>query len=125
MNSLFINQASYIDPDVYKIGVIILLIIMAMAFILIVLKSILEYKLKHKMLHQGISENVVASILQKDPNSVKNTSIKWFLVLLGLSVGLFIVNYTLPLGVHSFGIMALSISISFLFHYLYLRRFSK
>lgn len=125
MNSLFINQTSYIDPDVYKIGVVILLIIMAMALILIVLKSILEYKLKHKMLHQGISEKVAASILQKDPNSVVNTSIKWFLVFLGLSVGLFILDYTRPLGVHSFGIMALSISISFLFHYLYLRRFSK
>jgi len=114
MKSIFINQTSHIDPDVFKVGVIILIIIMSMAFILIFLKHILDHKLKNKMLDKGISENVVASILQKDPDSIKHASIKWFLVLLGLGVGLAIVNYTPPLGVHSFAIMAVSISVSFL-----------
>jgi len=125
MKSIFINQTSHIDPDVFKVGVIILIIIMSMAFILIFLKHILDHKLKNKMLDKGISENVVASILQKDPDSIKHASIKWFLVLLGLGVGLAIVNYTPPLGVHTFAIMAVSISVSFLLNYLYLRRFSK
>lgn len=125
MKSIFINQTSYIDPDVYKVGVIIFIIIMVMAFILIFLKKILEHKLKNKMLDKGVPETLVASILQKDPNSGKHNSMKWFFVLLGIGIGLCIVNYTLPLGIHSFAIMALSISMSFLCHYFYLQRYSE
>jgi TctA family transporter len=39
--------------------------------------------------------------------------------------GLFIVNQYLPLGIHSIGIMAISIAMGFLAYSLYLKRFDK
>ena len=98
---------------------------MIMSFVLILLKSILENRLKNKMLDKGISENVIESILKKDPNSNKNNSVKWFLILLGLGSGLAIVNNSLPLAIHSFAIIFISVSVSFLLYSIYLRYFTK
>lgn len=120
-----IIKTTEIDPDVYKISVIILLVIMGMSLILIILRSILNHKLKNKMLEKEVSENLVASILEKDAHSVKHISMKWFLILLAAGIGLFITNQYLPLGIHSIGIMAISIAIGFLCNTIYLNRFSK
>ncbi len=114
-----------IDPDVYKISVIILLIIIGMNFILTILRTILEHKLKNKMLEKEISENLVTSILQKDVDSAKHISMKWMFIVIAIGIGLFITNQYLPLGIHSIGIMAISIAIGFLCNALYLNRFSK
>ncbi|MBC2845328.1 hypothetical protein [Winogradskyella flava] len=114
-----------IDPDVYKVSVIILLIIIGMSFVLTILRTLLEHKLKNKMLEKDISERVVASILQKDSYSAKHISVKWVLILMATGIGLFITNQYLPLGIHSIGIMTISIAIGFLCNALYLNRFSK
>jgi len=122
MNSLFIINDANIDPDVYRVSVVILVIVIGLAFILTFLKNILEHRLKKKMLEKGISDDLVASILQKDSQSAKHISIKWFLVLLATGVGLFITKIFLPLGIHSVGIMAVSIAVAFLVYSLYLNR---
>jgi len=114
-----------IDPDVYKISVIILLVIIGMSFVLTILRTLLEHKLKNKMLEKDISESIVASILQKDTYSDKHVSMKWVLVLIATGIGLFITNQYLPLGIHSIGIMTISIAIGFLCYALYLNRISK
>lgn len=120
--SIILTQTT-VDPDVYKISVIIFLIIIGMGFILTILRTILDHKLKNRMLEKEISENLVASILQKDVNSAKHISIKWVFILLATGIGLFITNQYLPLGIHSIGIMAISIAIGFLCNTLYLNRF--
>lgn len=122
MNSLFIINDTNIDPDVYRVSVVILVIAIGLAFILTFLKNILEHRLKKKMLEKGISDDLVASILQKDSLSAKHISIKWFLVLLATGIGLFITKIFLPLGIHSVGIMAVSIAVAFLVYSLYLNR---
>ncbi|MBW1297394.1 hypothetical protein [Aquimarina litoralis] len=123
MKPLIIINETRIDPDVYKIGVIIFLIILVLSFILSVLRYVLDHKLKKKMLEKEISEEVIASILQKDSKGAKHNSIKWFLVLMGTGIGLFINSLYLPLGIHSIGIMAISIALAFLMHSIYLNRF--
>ena len=47
---------------------------------------------------------------------------KWFAMLAGTGVGLTLVNYTMPLGVHSIAIMSFSIAASFLGYYLFIRK---
>ncbi|CAM1343404.1 hypothetical protein [Tenacibaculum amylolyticum] len=126
MNALFISTDSenYIDPDVYKIIVIIFLIVVFLSFFTTVLKNILDHKLKNKMLEKELSEEIIATILQNDSQSIKHTSVKWFLVLIATGIGLFISNLFLPLGIHSIGIMAISIASAFLVNAIYLNRFS-
>ena len=125
MITLYNITSTDIDPDVYKVSVVILLIIVGMSFILKVLRTFLDHKLKNKMLDKGISETLVASILQKDSDSAKHMSMKWFFILMTSGIGLFITNQYLPLGIHSIGIMAISIAVGFLLNTFYLHRFNK
>lgn len=125
MNLLFIINSTNIDPDVYRVGVVILIIIIGLAFLLTILRNILDHKLKNKMLEKGISDDLVASILQRDSHSAKRISMKWFLVLLATGIGLFITKIYLPLGIHSIGIMAVSIAVAFLGYSFYLNRVKK
>ncbi len=96
-----------------------------MIFILTILKRILEYRLKNKIVEKGIAENVASSILQTSTNENRYINIKWFAILAGMGAGLIIVNYTQPLGIHSLAIMAFSISLGFLGYYFFIKQSGK
>ncbi|MEM7299389.1 MAG: hypothetical protein AAF391_14120 [Bacteroidota bacterium] len=123
MNTENIASLAQIDPDYIKIGIIIFIIILVMFFLLTILKNLLAYRLKNKMIDQNLSEPQVIALLQNDDS--KYIHVKWFAILMGLGVGLFVVTLIPPLGIHSFGIMAVSVSLSFLFYHWYLQRMMK
>ena len=114
------------DPDMYRytfnICASIFVVLAFMAFILSIIKRILEYRIKNKIADKGVPESLAASILQKNMGESMHANIKWFALLTGLGAGLIIVNYTLPLGIHSLAIMSLSIALSFLGYFLYLKK---
>ena len=116
---------SHIDKEIFRTCSIIFLIGLFMVFILVTLKRILDYRLKHKILEKGIPENVALSILETNPNENKNINIKWFAILAGMSLGLTVVNYTRPLGIHSLAIMTSCIAVSFLGYYYFQRQSEK
>lgn len=125
MNSKYMLLAFRIDPEYIKIGVVVSVFVIIMLFILAILRKVLEHKLKNKILDKGVSEDIASTVLQKELNKEQHVFVKWFLILLCVGGGLLIVSYKLPLGIHSFAIMAISISVSFLLYYLYLQRFKK
>lgn len=122
MNASFFTD---LDPDIYKTFVLILLLILAMWFVLTILKKLLDHKLKTKILEKGISKEMSALLLQIGKSDNTKNSIKWFLVLLSTGIGLFLTEMVLPLGIHSFAIMAISISIGFLVYSIYLKSLNK
>ena len=109
------------EHDVFRTCSIIFLFALIMLFVFLILKHFLDYRIKHKILDKEIPENVVASILQITPKGNGNTNIRWFSILMGLGVGLTIVYYTMPLGIHSMAIMTFCIAASFLGYYLFLK----
>jgi hypothetical protein len=92
-----------------------------MVFILSILKRMLDFRIKNRIAEKGVSESLAASLLSEETGSPKNASFKWFALLAGTGVGLTIVNYTMPLGIHSLAIMSFSIAGSFLIYYLFIR----
>lgn len=116
-----VDQDNYTDPDIYKTAIIIAVILLVMGFILKLLKTILDHNLKSKMLQKDLPESTISAILQKDHNSKKHKSVKWFLILLGIGIGFLFVPRYVPLSIHSIAILALSISCSFLCYSLYLK----
>ncbi len=114
-----------IDKEIFNICATILVIGIFMIFILVIMKQIMDYRLKNKIVEKGMPENVASSILQMNPKEDRNINIKWFAILTGLGAGLTIVNYTLPLGIHSLAIMAFSVSLSFLGYYFFVRQTAK
>ena len=115
-----VNPIQYIEPitPIIVIGLLVLLAIYLTKFIL-------EYRLKNKIIDRGISEQLAASILEKNNSSKKDDSIKWVLLLTGIGTGLIVSYYTTPLNMHSLAIMAFSIASSYLGYFFYLKNQNK
>jgi hypothetical protein len=103
----------------------IALVAIVMFFILEMIKYLMDYRLKSKIIDKGISGELASSLLHIDPNESKNINIKWFAILAGIGTALTIIYYTLPLGIHSLAIMAFCISAGFLGYYFFLRKAEK
>jgi drug/metabolite transporter (DMT)-like permease len=116
------NQNNGLNMEVFNITATIFVVILVMIFILTILKRMLEFRLKNKIADKGISESIASSILQAEAKVDSTINIKWFFLLAGMGAGLTIVNYTLPLGIHSMAIMSFSIALSFLGYHYYLKR---
>jgi hypothetical protein len=114
-----------IDKGIFNICATIFTIGLFMIFILAIVKRIIDNRLKDKIVEKGIPENVISSILQTNPKEDRNINIKWFAILAGMGIGLTIIYYTLPLGIHSLAIMAFCLAASFLGYFFFLRQSEK
>lgn len=110
-----------LDKDIQVMTGIIILIALISFTILTLIKRWMDYRLKNKSIDNGLSENVINSILQDSTNRNKNLNIKWFAILAGVGTALTIINYTLPLGIHSLAIMTFCVSASFLGYFFFLK----
>ena len=119
------QESNGYNEDVFQVSAAIFVVLAFMFFILAFLKSILEHRLKNKIVDKGVPENVVSSILQSSTGEEKHRNIKWFAILAGIGAGLLIVYYTQPLDIHSLAIMAFSISLSFLGYYIFIKQVNK
>jgi len=120
------NPGMRYNMDLFEACAAIFVVGMFMFFIIIVMKRIFEHRLKNKIVDKGISEALAQSILEtKSEHENRNANIRWFSILAGIGIGLTGVNYTQPVGFHSFAIMAFSISISFLGYYFFIRNTQK
>jgi hypothetical protein len=114
-----------IDEDVFNISATILVVALFMIFILSLVKKILAHRLRKKIIEKGIPENLAASILNQNSDHEGDTNLKWFAILTGISIGLILVHYSLPLGIHSLAILSLCIALSFLGYFLYIKKTKK
>jgi hypothetical protein len=121
----FSGQNTYINMEVFKISATIFFVGIIMVFMLVVLKRMLEFRLKNKIIDKGVSESVISSILKPNTTEEGSANIKWFSIFAAIGIGLTIINYALPLGVHSLAIMSFSIAAGFLGYHLFLKRSKK
>lgn len=113
------------DKDVFNIGATIFTVGLFMIFILAIIRRMMDYRIKNKIVEKGIPEDIASSILQTSPNENRNMNIKWFALLAGIGVAFTIISYTLPLGIHSLAIMSFCIAASFLGYYFFLKQSEK
>lgn len=116
-NALNIHSIESLLP-IFAITLVVILIIQ-------VTKYILDHKLKNKIIDRSISEQLASSILEKSVADKKDDSIKWAILLLGISGGLTVAYTTMPLHMHSLAIMAFSAGLSFLVYFFYLQKKNK
>ena len=90
-------------------------------FTLSLVKYILENRLKNKIIDRGISEELATSLLESNQKNKMEDALKFALILFGMGLGLVICYYTSPLNLHSLAIMAISIALSYLVYYFYLK----
>ena len=111
-----------ISAEYVRIFASIVVLYLIITFILAIIKSILDFRLKSRMVDKGVSDKVVEQFLQPQNRDAKTQAIKAFLILAGIGVGLTAINFTSPIGIHSFAIMAFSIALSFLGYFYFIKR---
>lgn len=122
-NSRAVPYAARLDSeDVFNVSATIIVLIVVLAFIITVVRQVFENKIKNKIIDKGISESQISAIFQANSGDAKYVNIKWFMLMAGLGLGLTIIHYTMPLGVHSLAIMAFSVACSFLGYHYFLQR---
>lgn len=107
------------DMIVFNIISMIFVLWLCMLFILNIMKRIMEFRIKNKVVDKGIPEHLADKLLQPAQEENGNTSIKWFFMLAGLGVAFSIINYTQPVGIHSIATLAFCMAASFLGFYLF------
>ena len=100
---------------------VILLFALIMGFIIAIIKMLLDYRIKRKMIDKGISEELASKLLQTGKNS-KNEALKWFLILLSIGTGFLLVGLNQPLGLHSIAIIAFTMAAGFITYYFLIRK---
>jgi hypothetical protein len=120
-----LHDIADIPLGVIGIPAVILALYLILTFILTFAKSIMDNRLKARMIEKGVSDKVVEQLLQPDGKDVKGQAMKSFLLLSGIGLGLTIINFFLPIGIHSIAIMSFSIALSFLGYYYFLKRSEK
>jgi len=107
-------QETQIDSDVYRTAVLVFMIFAFMKFTLIMIQKFLDYKLKKEMIKKEVSDNIASTLLHRDPKNTQKDGLKWVMLLLTTAFGIFIVNETQPLGLHSIAIMLASVAAGYM-----------
>jgi capsular polysaccharide biosynthesis protein len=119
------GNSQVMDKEVFNICATIFTVGLFMIFILVIIKRVMDYRIKNRIVEKGIPDSIASSVLQTSPRENRNINIKWFALLAGIGIGLTIINYTLPLGIHSLAIMVFCVAASFLGYYFFLKQSEK
>lgn len=93
--------------------------------ILSLIKLFFDYRIRNKIIEKGVGETVASQILQPDKKDPGNIAIKWFIIFAGIGMGLTLINFFQPFGIHSLAIMSFSIAAGFLGYYFFIKRSTK
>lgn len=89
--------------------------------VLYLIRMLLDDRIKNKLLEKGASDALVAQLLRPSAKGGRNSIIKWICMLGSSGVGLLLVNYFQPLGIHSLAIISLSLAAGFLAYLVLMR----
>lgn len=121
-DQLQLGNGRFIPNEYFRIAATVVVLYLVISFILAITRSILDFRLKSKMVDRGVSEKVAEQFLQPQNRDAKAQAMKAFLILAGLGLGLSIINLTTPIGIHSFAIITFTISLSFLAYFFFIRK---
>ncbi len=117
------------DPNMLKqildAGSVIAVLALIFTFIVVLLKTHYDYRLKKNLVDRSVPENIVSAFLQKNSKDPSTDAIKWVALLLGAGFGLLIASSIRPLGFLSFAIMLISVALAYLGYYYYEKKKSE
>ncbi|SFW35188.1 hypothetical protein [Chitinophaga sancti] len=111
------TQIQFDAETIHAIPFLFLFVLIAV-FLVIVIRSILDYRFKIKMVEKGVSENLAVQLLSK-PKQPRQTTMKWAILLGGTGLGVLLVALNGRLDIYSLAIMLFALSASFLGYYIY------
>lgn len=111
--------------DFIHIIAVILVIYLISSFILQLLRSNFDFRLKSKILERQADENIVAQLIRPDRVNPLNTVLQWVCTLAAVGVGFMLIEFTQPFGLHSLAIMAFCVATGLGLYYYVAQRAKK
>ena len=96
--------------DLIHIISVLLIIYLITSFILQLVRSNFDFRLKSKILERQTDENIVGRLVNPDRVNPLNTLMQWICTLAGVGVGFLVIEFTRPFGLHSLAIMAFCVA---------------
>lgn len=118
-------QDGFISQHSFNVCASILVLGLVLIFILTMLRRVLEHRIKNRIIEKGIPESIALSVLQTNPKEDRNANLKWAMILAGFGLGLSLIHFTQPLGIHSLAILSFCISASFLGYFFFIKSSDK
>ncbi len=115
------SNNNLISDKYLEIIIVVLVGWAAAAIIMSFVKALLDNRLKYKMIEKDTTEEIIQQVLLSDKTEAKHNSLKWFLLLMGISVGIFI-SSIFQFGIISIGIILFTTSISFFIYHIYIKK---
>ena len=110
------------EDEVLRISATIFVMVIIMIFIVIMVRTYMDYKLRHKILENNVQPDSLNALLDIAPQDRRVSNLRWVFALAGIGFGLHLGGYV-RFGVHSVAIMCLCLAASFLaFHFIVLRK---
>lgn len=103
--------------DLIHIVAVLLVIYLISSFILQIVRSNFDFRLKSKMLERQTEEQMAGQLLQPDKVNPLNTVLQWICALVAVGIGFLIIELTEPYGLHSLAIMAFSVAAGLIVYY--------
>jgi hypothetical protein len=111
--------------DFIHIIAVLLIIFLISSFILQLVRSNFDFRLKSKILERQTDENIVGQLVHPDRVNPLNTVLQWICALAGVGVGFLLVEFTQPFGLHSLAIMAFCVAGGLGLYYYFVQRSKK
>ena len=108
--------------DLTHIISVLLIIYLISSFILQLLRSNLDFRLKSKMLERQTDENIVGQLVRPDKVNPLNSVLQWICTLASVGAGFLLIEVTRPFGLHSLAIMAFCVAAGLGFYYYFVTR---
>jgi hypothetical protein len=111
--------------DLVHVIMFILVVYLISSFILQLVRQNFDFRLKSKMLERQTEEHIVRQLVQPEKINPLNSVLQWICALVAVGVGFALINVTLPFGLHSLAIMALSVAAGLGVYYFIAKRTKK
>jgi hypothetical protein len=111
--------------DFVHIIAVLLIIYLISSFILQLVRSHFDFRLKSKLVERQTEENIVGQLVQPDRVNPLNTVMQWICTLLSVGVGFVLIQIAQPFGLHSLAIMAFCVAGGLGLYYLYAKKTKK
>ena len=111
--------------DVTHIFATLLVIYLISSFILQLVRSNFDYRLKSKLVERQTEENIVGQLVRPDKVDPLNTVMQWICSLVSIGVGFVLIEISQPYGLHSLAIMAFCVAGGLGTYFLYAKRTKK
>lgn len=111
-----------IDKEIFNICSAIFVTALFMAFIVTLIRLFLNHRIRTKLMENIVPESIMVNLLKEESGDSKLSAAKWAIIFAGLGLAFSIIFQTLPLGIHSLGILFFCLSASFAAYYFFLSK---